>query len=365
MFLLPLSTLPKIPKINKKAANGRLKFLKEENKVKRVLIDKEAKFYKANLHTHSTFSDGKLTPEELKAEYKKRGYSILAISDHEHLIDFSYLDDEDFLTITSCELAIKEFPEQSTLKNYNMRVTHLNVYAKDQHNTVTPCYSSVADHFWKEDFKHLIKHNGEYTRVYSPDGVNDIIAKCNDQGFLVAYNHPTWSLETAEDYIHYSGLFAGEIYNHGCAIQSGINDEGALDNFWRAGKPLLCLCGDDAHEVLPADENSDAFGGFIMLSANSLCYKDVMHALEGGDFYASSGPKIYSLIVENDVAKIEFSPSASAHLITSGRRTDRKTAKQNETISYAEFPLMESDGYFRITVVDKSGKKAYTQFYEI
>lgn len=333
--------------------------------MKRVLIDKEASFYKANLHTHSTFSDGKLTPEELKAEYKKRGYSILAITDHEHILDYSYLNDEDFLTITSCEIAIKEFPHQSTLKNLNMRVTHLCLYARDPHNNITPCYSSVIDHFIKDEFRHLIKHNGEYERIYSTEGVNDIIAKAADAGFIVAYNHPTWSLETAEDYLNYDGLFAVEIYNNSCVKQSGMTDEAALDNFWRAGKPLHCLAGDDAHKVLPDDENSDAFGGFIMLSTKSLDYKDVIHALEGGDFYASSGPEIYSLIIENGVAKIEFSPCASAHLITSGRRTDKLIAKPNESISYAEFPIMQTDGYFRITVADSSGKKAYTQFYEI
>ena len=333
--------------------------------MKRVLIDKDSRYYKANLHTHSTFSDGNLTPEELKAEYKKRGYSILAITDHEHVLDFSYLNDEDFLTITSCELAIKEFPTQSTLKNYDMRVTHLNLYSKDPHNTKTPCYSSVADHFKKESFKHLIKSDGEFERVYSADGINEIIDIANGEGFLVSYNHPTWSLENACDYLQYNGLFAVEIYNHSCVLQSDITDEAALDDFWRAGKPLLCLCNDDAHTVQTNDENCDAFGGFTMIKAKSLNYKDVMHALEAGDFYASSGPEIYSLIIENGVVKIKFSDAASAHLITRGRRTDKKYAKENQTINYAEFNLRDTDAYFRVTVTDKKGKKAYSQVYMI
>lgn len=333
--------------------------------MKRVLIDKESRYYKANLHTHSTFSDGKLTPEELKAEYKKRGYSILAITDHEHLIDFSYLNVQDFLTITSCEIAIKEFPDQSTLKNYDMRVAHLNLYATEPTNTVTPCYSKVADHFVRDSFKHLVKHNGEYTRVYGADGINDIIAKANDQGFLVAYNHPTWSLENACDYLEYNGLFAVEIYNHACVKQSGITDETVLDDFWRAGKPLLCLCNDDAHRVLPDDENSDAFGGFTMINAKSLCYKDVICALKSGDFYASSGPEIYSLIIEDNTVKVEFSDAKSANLITRGRRTESLHAPNGKTVNYAEFELHDTDGYFRITVTDQNGKKAYTQVYEI
>lgn len=333
--------------------------------MKRVLIDKESRFYKANLHTHSTQSDGKLSPEELKTEYKKRGYSVLAITDHEHLLDNSHLNDEDFLTITSCEVAIKEFAEQSTLKNHNMRVAHLNLYALDPQNTVTPCYNSVYDHYIKDGFRHLIKYEGEYERVYSPDGINDIIAKANEAGFLVSYNHPTWSLENACDYLEYNGLFAVEIYNHGVVNGVGFDDERVLDDFWRAGKPVLCTAADDAHEVLSDDQNSDAFGGWVQIAAKDLTYKDIMHSLKVGNFYASCGPEIKSLIMEDDTVKIEFSDCVSANMITCGRRTEFVKAKDGQTINEAHFRLHESDTYFRITVTDASGKKAYTQVYEI
>ena len=46
-------------------------------------IKKGQKQYKANLHSHSVISDGNLTPAEMKKAYKDRGYSILAITDHE------------------------------------------------------------------------------------------------------------------------------------------------------------------------------------------------------------------------------------------------------------------------------------------
>ena len=48
----------------------------------KVFISKDKKQFKANMHCHSTISDGKLTPEELKAAYKAQGYSVLAITDH-------------------------------------------------------------------------------------------------------------------------------------------------------------------------------------------------------------------------------------------------------------------------------------------
>ena len=90
-----------------------------------------------------------------------------------------------------------------------------------------------------------------------------------------------------------------------------------------------------------------------------------MHSLKLGDFYASSGPEIRSLIVEDGVAKIEFSDCVCANLITSGRRTDRKYAAVGERVNCAEFKLTEADSWFRITVTDKNGKKAWTQVYDV
>lgn len=39
-------------------------------------------WYKGNLHTHTTNSDGAYTPEETIALYKSKGYDFLALTDH-------------------------------------------------------------------------------------------------------------------------------------------------------------------------------------------------------------------------------------------------------------------------------------------
>ena len=64
--------------------------------MEKILFGSKKNKYKANMHCHSTLSDGRFSPQELKENYKSRGYSILAITDHEHLNNNSYLDDEDF-----------------------------------------------------------------------------------------------------------------------------------------------------------------------------------------------------------------------------------------------------------------------------
>ena len=326
----------------------------------KVLLDKHKGFYKANLHCHSTNSDGYFSPQELKEQYLAKGYSVVAFSDHEHLIDNSYLNDEHFVAITACELAIKEFPKQSTLSNQKMRVCHLNLYALNPHNVITPCYSSVYDHFITEQVKGLVCFEKEYNRVYSQNGINEMIKIAKDNGFLVCYNHPTWSLETALDYLRYESLFAVEIYNTGC-IRAGLysDDEHVFDDMLRAGKQVFCICADDNHE------EGEQFGGWVYINADRLDYESVMGALKNGEFYASTGPQILSLVQEGELVRIQTSPCKKISLITAGRRGVAKTALDGEYLSGATFDLHKGDEYFRIRILDEFGHKAYTQAYEI
>lgn len=335
--------------------------------IMQVLLDGKKNFYKANLHCHSNDSDGRLSKEVIKEEFKKRGYSIIAFTDHEHLLNNSYLDDNDFLTITSCEVAIKEIEKDSTLVNQTMKVTHLNFYALKQDNDVTPCYSSVYDHFKNPRIEDKIKFSGEYKRVYSADGINDIIKKANQAGFIVSYNHPVWSGENATDYLNYDGLFAVEVYNHSCNIY-GINSYSinVFDDMLRAGKRVYCTMCDDCHIREPLDSpDCDAFGGWIMVNAEKLDYKVIMDALQNGDFYASTGPEIKSLVRNGKRVIIETSPAKQIAFTTAGRRSKAVNAPKGETVTCAEFDIKDTDGYFRISVRDIYGNYAYTQGYDV
>ncbi|HEX9615492.1 MAG TPA: PHP domain-containing protein, partial [Bacteroidota bacterium] len=40
---------------------------------------------KADLHTHTTYSDGVLSPEELTRKARNAGLSAIAITDHDHV----------------------------------------------------------------------------------------------------------------------------------------------------------------------------------------------------------------------------------------------------------------------------------------
>lgn len=327
-------------------------------KLKRILIDRSKNFYVANLHCHSTKSDGNMTVEQIKEHYKSNGYSIVAFTDHEHLIDNSYLNDDSFLALTACELAIKELPKVSTLKNTRMKVCHLNFFAKEAGNVDTPCYNSVYDHFVNDEIKDQIVHScGEYERVYSHEGISEMIRMGNENGFLVAYNHPRWSLENATDYLGYEGLWAVEIYNNECYM-SGLYeyDINVYDDFLRAGKDMACIATDDNHSV------KYACGGKTVINADSLDYASVIKAMEEHRLYATTGPLIHELYIEDGVISLTFEGGEYATMSTAGRRVRRKDA-YCEGENTVKFHLGESDGYVRFDVVDKQGRRANTCAY--
>ena len=64
---------------------------------KRVwLLPENGNLYKANLHSHSTVSDGKFTPQELKEMYMERGYHAIAYTDHQVCVPHNELTDDNF-----------------------------------------------------------------------------------------------------------------------------------------------------------------------------------------------------------------------------------------------------------------------------
>ena len=65
---------------------------------------------KGNLHTHTIFSDGQKTIEELIVIYKSLGYDFIAITDHDFMVGEEYykalgkINEDDFLVFSGLEI---------------------------------------------------------------------------------------------------------------------------------------------------------------------------------------------------------------------------------------------------------------------
>ena len=336
--------------------------------MKKYLLSQEGKFYKANLHCHSTYSDGSLTPEELKKEYKAHGYSVLSITDHEAIFDHGYLDDDEFLTIPGYEREVNCTDPVEGGWN-SVRTCHMCFYPKDRSNINCVCFDPdfVHPHFkWMHnpELKEKVTYIGEPFKElhYDVDCINKIMSESNKNGFLVSLNHLEWSYELYEQFSQYEGMFATEIYNNSAFEYNDCY----YDMLLRLGKRIYCLAGDDNHNRAPLDSvNSDSFGGFTMIKAKELKHEDIIKALETGDFYASTGPEIHSLYIEDGNLHLSCSDAKVVIMYTGNRRKPVIKAEPDKAINEAVFSLNGVYEYFRIEIRDFKGDKAFTNAYFI
>ena len=329
--------------------------------MKKHLIPVDRNFYKANMHCPSDWSDGKTTVEDLKKLYKEQGYSVLAITDHEGLFYHSELDDPDFLTIPALEY---EFNEAHGENFDNWIVCHLCIYKKDK----SDIYQIGIDPEWihpkfrwmnDPSLKKLAVSKGDILcKEHTPENINLAIKRLRDEGFIVTYNHPRWSMEDYSVYMQYEGMNNLEIFNTASYIEGHDDDNGVVfDDMLRGGKRVFCVAADDNHNT------AHMFGGFFMIAAESLEYDKIIDAFEKGEFYASRGPLIEDIYVENNVFTVKTStPAKSVRFHTGTRHIGCVTAKEGDLFE-AKFMLHDDDVYVRAEIFDKDGNKAYTQAY--
>ena len=332
--------------------------------MKKMLLDGNLNRYKANLHCHTTVSDGKLSPAEVKELYKKHGYSVVAYTDHDVMIAHDELNDDSFLALHGYEMEItnESYPDRSN------KTCHICLIQRDPNNMKQVCwhrndYLFGNANLYKEQVQ-FDENLPDYVRIRTGLGISEMMKMGRDNGFFVTYNHPAWSLETAEDYMHYHGMHAMEICNYGCVIE-GYDDynPGVYDEMLRGGERIFCIAADDNHNERPDGKiGCDSCGAFTVIFAEELSYKAVMDALFAGNFYASQGPEIYSMYYEDGRIYLKCSPAVRVFSSTNRRRT-WSYYMEDEPLTEVSFRVHDDDKYLRITVVDEYGRHANTIAY--
>ena len=332
--------------------------------MKKYLLPKAANFYKANLHVHTTVSDGEMTPEEIKRIYMEQGYSVVAYTDHEVMVPHLELTDENFVAITATEISTNN---KTNCDFCFAKTYHMNIYSPDANKS---CFNTFdKSKMWLNHSYDYITDEQEGTgldRKYDVNCMNEIIQKANAEGCLVSYNHPVWSLQDYSDYIDLKNLWGIELYNTGCARNGYFDSAKPMDDLLRVNERVFPLATDDAHKLC------DCFGGFVMINANALTYDEIFNALESGDFYASTKPEIYEISIEDGVLKIVTSPVAFVGVSTACRHLFAKRS-ESELFTEVTFDIgwhldMVKNGedehpFIRVTVADESGNYAYSRAY--
>lgn len=347
--------------------------------MRKYLLPKEGKFYKANLHSHSTVSDGHYTPEELKELYMAQGYSVFAYTDHNLMVPHTELTDEHFVALTGWEFGVSAFDTQKLEKygtdNKNAKRVHVKncdicVISPSPDIVTQLCYHR-SKHIppFMEPMRALVHYDEnepDFEREFTPACINEFIKRHTDAGYFVTFNHPGFSIADYPQYIQYHGMHAMEICNFG-SIASGHPDynEKEYDDLLRSGQRIFCIATDDNHNYERSDPNRicDSFGGFTMIKAEELKYESIINALKAGNMYASQGPLIHELYVEDGKLFIACSDAERIALTTEGRRCSLVQDPDGSPVNTASFDIFPEDGYVRVTVTDFRGKHANTNAY--
>ncbi len=332
--------------------------------MKKLLLPEKGNFYKANLHCHTNISDGKLSPEEIKAHYMKNGYSVVAFTDHDVMVPHPELREEGFLPLNGYEVQLDRWHS----KDYADTATcHICLIALTE-DTDYPVASARGGYKVGNavNYAHYLKFRQgqpDFEREYSVKCANQVFQEGRKHGYFVTYNHPTWSQEGYEMYSQYEGMHCMEIYNHGCNLNYYEYNPRVYDDLLRQGKRIYCMASDDTHAHYPiGHEKNDCCGGWVNIKADKLEYCTITRALTEGNFYSSTGPEIYSLYVENGVLHIECSPCCKI-MFNTARRKAVSYISPNNTLTKGEMEIKPEDKYVRVTVLDMYGKHADTNAY--
>lgn len=304
-------------------------------KRQQAFLDNTKKFLKGGLHCHTTRSDGQNTPEEVMIYAKEQGYDFMALTDHQIYNLESYAPETGVLVIPGMEYG------NDLVKGNGFR-----------------CYHTVCLGPSKEDgngFEHDQKFewgSAPNSEAYQPF-LDDVHKKNN----LTILCHPQWSSTSAKYFETQEGNFAMEIWNSGSAIGSLCDGDAAYwDEILGQGKVWYGVATDDAHSY------ASLCKGWVMVKADK-DINSILKALENGEFYSSCGPEIYDFYVEDGKAVIDCSPVKGV-ILHSDMHPNRVEKDENGNLTHAEFDIENywagPYDYVRISIVDKDGKKAWT-----
>jgi len=291
------------------------------------------KFYRGNLHTHSTRSDGALDPEEVCRRYQAEGYDFIALTDHfVGLFDYPITDTtgcrkNGFTTIPGAEL------HTGTMQNGHL----WHLLAVGLPSDFTPPDAPG------------------FRPVKNSEPAAGIAQRARDAGAFVAIAHPHWSGLTEADARSITAAHAVEIYNHGCVVD---NDRGegflTLEHLLNEGRHLNLIATDDAHFNTP-----DFFGGWVMVKAAENTPDALLAALKAGAYYSTTGPQINDIRITKGSVEVDCTPAVS--ILVHGRGTPMAKLR-GETITTGQVSLERLAGspWIRIAIIDRAGKRAWS-----
>jgi hypothetical protein len=302
-----------------------------EEQIKRMNIDfwsAPGRFWRGNLHTHSTRSDGHLPPEQVCARYREAGYDFLALTDH--------------------------FQER-----YGFPITDTAPYRTSEFTTLL----GAELHTGRTEFGHLwhilaVGLPADFAPYPAGETGPQVAARALESGAYVAAAHPAWYGLSEQDILSLGPIHAVEIYNGTSEDQNDRADSGPLyDLLLMRGARLNACATDDAHFTT---DRHDLARGWVYVKSETLHPEPLIAALKAGRYFSSTGPQIHQIqITSGNRLIVRCSPAKRIWLTGYGSASE---FVHGHGITQAEFDLraLKASPFFRVTVADRQGGRAWS-----
>jgi histidinol phosphatase-like PHP family hydrolase len=284
------------------------------------------RFWKGNLHTHSTRSDGARDPEAVCAAYREAGYDFLALTDH-------FIKKYGFPIVDTAPFRTNAFT---------------TIFGAEVHAPATRLGEP-----W-----HILAVG--LPLDLAPTGDDESMAaltrRCLDAGAFVAIAHPAWYALSFADVDTLPSVHAVEIYNHTCQVRTDRGDGTYLvDQMLAAGRrPLVCAT-DDAHFHCV-----DYFGGFVRVKAEENAPEALLAALKAGRYYSSQGPEITEVTFDGAAVEVATAAPVSAIMALGRASKAAQVVAEGTTRARLDLSALVDGGFTRIVLADAAGRRAWT-----
>ncbi len=298
----------------------------------------ERQWYKGNIHTHTTESDGDEDPHKVASWYRRHGYDFLVLSDHNHL------------TLLDYGTGRRRFRKPLMVPGEEVSVRIDGGETPIHVNGVG--ISRVVEPIDAGDVVSTLQAN-----------VDTIVAA----GGIASINHPNygWAFDHRA-LTRVQGASLLEVFNgHPGTNVFGAPGLPSYERIWdgvlSAGRVIFGVATDDSHNYHDfTPRHSNPGRGWVVVEADELTQDAIVDGLASGRFYASTGVALTRLECSAGGIALEIEQESDFVYTT------RFTGKGGEVLAESTGPTAEYEAngdeeYVRATVVSSSGPKVWTQ----
>ena len=299
----------------------------------------KSKWYKGNIHTHTTESDGDAEPEKVVRWYRRHGYDFLVLSDHNHLTVLNYGSGRRRfrrpLMIPGEELTLNILDGTVPIHINGIGISRL-VEPIDAGGVVPTIQANVDA---------ILQAGG--------------IASINHPNYKWAFDHESIKKVTGASLVE---IFNGVPWSNPDGGPGKYSYEQIWDSVLTAGRVIFGAATDDSHNYSDFDpvNMANPGRGWVVARAQEFTAKAIVEALASGEFYASTGVTIAELEVSPDSIELEIEQDRENVYTTTFTGRGGITVAEEAGLE-ARYRTRGDEGYVRATVRSSSGSKAWTQ----